>query len=193
MSIPSRNKCLTCFCSPFSKHLGRSGLGVEEAKRRKLAQAASKERQTENVDDYRSRAKLNHSEKRAEGQLKSVRKTCFELDDRSGVKDNFLWLDPLEEYHKEREKALGARSRFRIKDREGLGGEWDEDNDYGDDQGSLAHRRRDNMDEIELESDEEILDTEEMEKREADKAEFLRLSAVQRLRRTLDYLRKRHK
>lgn len=141
----------------------------------------------------------NHSEKRAEGQLKSVRETCISLDEREGIKYNHLWLDPMEEYHKEREKQLGARSRFRIKERDGLGGEWDDDNEFGDDQASSSRRKgvatgkRDNLDEEILLDDElEDLDTEEMEKREESKNAFLRLSATQRLKATLDYLRKRH-
>ncbi|KAK9895639.1 hypothetical protein P389DRAFT_67124 [Cystobasidium minutum MCA 4210] len=175
---------------------GRGGLGVEEAKRRKISEAASKERQTESLDDYRSRVRSNHAEKRAEGQLKSVRETCISLDEREGIKYNHLWLDPLEEYHKEREKQLGARSRFRIKERDGLGGEFDDDdNEFGDDQSRGVRRNgmRDNLDEeLELDGDLEDLNTEEMEKREAAKEQFLRLSATERLKTTLDYLRNRH-
>lgn len=106
-----------------------------------------------------------------------------------------MWLDPLEEYHKERERALGARSRFRIKEREGLGGEFDEDNEYGDDQAISCRKsgKRDNLhEEIALESDEEDIDTEEAEEREQAKSNFLRLSAVDRLKLTLDYLRQKH-
>lgn len=171
-------------------------MGVEEAKRRKLAEAASKESKGESLDDYRSRARTNHSERRAEGQLKSVRETCVALDEREDIKYNHLWLDPMEEYHKEREKALGARSRFRIKEREGLGGEWDEDNEYGDDQ-AISRRsgkiKVDNLDdEIGLDSDLEDVDTEEAERREQAKNDFLRKSATERLKITLDYLRQRH-
>lgn len=164
-----------------------------------MAEAASKESQTASVDDYRSRARSNHSERRAEGQLKSVRETCISLDEREGIKHNHLWLDPMEEYHKERERQLGARSRFRIKEREGLGGEFDEENEFGDDQAlassrhKLGNAKRDNLhEEIIISDEEEDVDTEEMEKREAMKDDFLRKSATERLKTTLDYLRQRH-
>lgn len=106
-----------------------------------------------------------------------------------------MWLDPMEEYHAEKERTLGARSRFRIKEREGLGGEFDDDNDFGDDQALSSRRsgKRDNLnEEIVLDSDEEDIDTEEAEKREQAKSQFLRLSATDRLRATLDYLRQWH-
>lgn len=127
--------------------------------------------------------------------MKSVRKTCLELDERAGVRTNHMWLDPLEEYNKEREKAYGARSRFRVKERDGLGGEYDDDNDFGDDQ--FTNRRsgkRDNLDEeVVLSSDEEDVDDAELERREQAKIAFLRMSATNRLDATLAYMREKHK
>lgn len=147
---------------------GRSGLGVHEAKKRRLESLAesSSTRTSLSVEDYRSRSRSNHEERRAEGLLKNARKTCKDLDQQkpSSLSSSFsasasggdgregesktwnvLWLDPLEELAKEEERVRHSR-RYKPVAKTRLGDfssginddEEDEDNLLGDDQ---ARRR----------------------------------------------------
>ncbi|KAL7006514.1 hypothetical protein EMMF5_003935 [Cystobasidiomycetes sp. EMM_F5] len=170
---------------------GRAGFGVEENKRRKLAetvqQASSKA--SESIDDYRTRVQSNHLEKRAEGQLVSARKTCKELDEGKGINSNYLWLDPKEEEYRRRAILLGSStSRYgnmqrpdsRLGDFGGDAVQADEDNVYGDDQS----RRGAGDGRIDIELEDEAFEDDELDQREDDKLAFLQMDARTRLKET---------
>lgn len=201
---------------------GRGGLGVEEAKRRKLASLVtdSAQRTQESASDYRSRTKDNFEERRAEGKLKGARKTLVELDTRHGVLRNYLWADPVEEQQRDGPAAgslhddrytfaSGKASKARLQ-RIGRFGEYESDEeggDFGDDQHftsrvSGAARTADEIRRGEAGDGtggaddggllEEVYDEEEMRKYEDDKEEFFAKDARTRLAETVDYLRTKY-
>ncbi|CAD6586239.1 MAG: hypothetical protein CYPHOPRED_003453 [Cyphobasidiales sp. Tagirdzhanova-0007] len=149
------------------------------------------------VEDYRSRSRANHTERRAEGQLISARKTCQALDEAAGVSCNHIWLDPTEEYRRERAMAIGGE-RFGPKGRLGDFGAVDEGDEeafgFGDDQGRSAHRSSEvqNEGKIEIEPEDEAFEDDEILEREEIKRDFLAQSARERLKRTTRYLRQEH-
>lgn len=171
-------------------------MGVEEAKRRRLNALidGSSNKASLGVDDYRSRARDNHDERRALGKLVSARKTLKELDERAGVKDNYLWLDPHEEYARMRAELIGG-DRFGPRSRLGDFGavdEADEDNyGFGDDQNKDKMTKEGKID-IDLEG-EEVFEDEEIVQREEDKERFLAMDARQRLDKTIAHLRDKYR
>lgn len=168
---------------------------MEEAKRRRLHDLASKSdnRAKLSVDDYRSRARDDHDERRALNKLVAARKTMQELDERSGIMSNYLWLDPHEEYARMRAENWGG-ARFGPKGRLGDFGAVDEaDEDaygFGDDQNRNNTLREGQID-IALEG-EEAFESDEIVKMDEQKDEFLQLDARARLAKTTAYLRDKY-
>ena len=169
---------------------GRAGFGVDEAKRRRLADEVSsaEKRTTETVDQYRDRVQANHLERKAEGQLVAARKTCKDLDTAHGYRgENYRWLDPKEEENRKRAAIWGDRTKFGVKSRLGdFSAEVDEDaNGFGDDQyknGGLDG-------EIDVGLEGEIFEDQELQQRHEEKEAFLLMDARGRLKNTVEYLR----
>lgn len=96
----------------------RTGLGVPQAKRFRTYFSASSNDGSSfdnssasdplpDLQGYLARVKSSMDERRAFGLLRSLRRTCEELDRRAGIEDSPMWRDPDEE---EREQAR-VRSR----------------------------------------------------------------------------------
>ncbi|KIM33164.1 hypothetical protein M408DRAFT_5783 [Serendipita vermifera MAFF 305830] len=81
---------------------GRKGLGAmkrplsPDSATNELQRAAkqAKRGDQESEEDYRSRNRLEYEERRDEGRLISAQKTCADLDGKSGVMFNYLFINP---------------------------------------------------------------------------------------------------
>ncbi|GAA5983685.1 hypothetical protein JCM10908_000380 [Rhodotorula pacifica] len=106
----------------FEMRTGRTGLGVPQAKRFRTYFSSSTTDAAGNPDSssagdplpdlqgYLSRVKSSMDERRAFGLLRSLRRTCEELDRRAGIEDSPMWRDPDEEEREE--QRLRNRQMF---------------------------------------------------------------------------------
>ncbi|KAF5393758.1 hypothetical protein D9757_000188 [Collybiopsis confluens] len=84
---------------PLNEWFGKEGIGSSRkrtispsaaervAKMAKMADDSAKE-------DFRDRSKREYEERRAEGRLGPVQRTCATLDEKAGIPFNVLWLHP---------------------------------------------------------------------------------------------------
>ncbi|KWU41945.1 hypothetical protein RHOSPDRAFT_36508 [Rhodotorula sp. JG-1b] len=110
----------------FEMRAARTGLGVPQAKRfRTYFSSSSSTDAAGNLDTstagdplpdlqgYLARVKSSMDERRAYGLLRSLRRTCEELDRRAGIEDSPMWRDPDEE-EREQQRVRNRKMFDRI-------------------------------------------------------------------------------
>jgi len=80
---------------PMNLKRGRSGLGKEEQKKRKIEQEASNKENL--LVDFKYRMKGQFSSRKIEGQLRAALLICKNLDEDAGIQDNPFFEDEDEE------------------------------------------------------------------------------------------------
>ncbi|GAA5881200.1 hypothetical protein JCM3774_000651 [Rhodotorula dairenensis] len=109
----------------FEMRTTRTGLGVPQAKRFRTYFSSSATDAAGNLDSstagdplpdlqgYLARVKSSMDERRAYGLLRSLRRTCEELDRRAGIEDSPMWRDPDEE-EREQQRVRNRKMFDRI-------------------------------------------------------------------------------
>ncbi|GAA5967593.1 hypothetical protein JCM8115_006995 [Rhodotorula mucilaginosa] len=109
----------------FEMRAARTGLGVPQAKRFRTYFSSSSTDVAGNLDTstagdplpdlqgYLARVKSSMDERRAYGLLRSLRRTCEELDRRAGIEDSPMWRDPDEE-EREQQRVRNRKMFDRI-------------------------------------------------------------------------------
>ncbi|GAA6024639.1 hypothetical protein JCM10207_003907 [Rhodosporidiobolus poonsookiae] len=186
----------------FRMREARTGLGVPQPHKLRafpshlLPNNASASDPLPDLEGYLAHIKSSMDAKRAWGLLRSLRRTCEELDRRAGIDDSVMWRDPDEE---EREEQRTKRRR--LFDR--LDGELDSDDERKAEQ--VAERRKQKRRETELAYEtgqsETVVDpddddqgaTEGQGGADADEeAEWMAMDVQTRLGLTLAYLRSKY-
>ncbi|GAA5865823.1 hypothetical protein JCM1840_006263 [Sporobolomyces johnsonii] len=170
----------------FEMRAGRTGLGVPQpqARPRRFPSALIPDATPlPDLSDFLARVRASMDEKRAFGLLRSLRRTCEELDRRAGVEDSAMWKDPDERARDERRERL--RKTFERIDRE-VESDEEKDREEKDERrrGELAYERGYTDTVVEVEEDEEK-SKEEMDEEE----EWFSMDVRTRLGLTLSYLR----
>ncbi|KAM0749700.1 hypothetical protein T439DRAFT_381272 [Meredithblackwellia eburnea MCA 4105] len=197
-STPAQENASVPRTQPIMFHMreGRLGLGIPNPKQsRKLtpaqiaaAQESAASQPLPDVHLYLERNRGSFDERKAQGVLRSVRKTLEELDRRNGIEDSIMWKAP--------EDAIKLEKKMRAR-RAYLGGDADPDADFGVD---VAAEREDedlrkkNKGSLAYETglSETVVDEEDDEKTKEnldEEAEWLSMETSIRLALTLAYLR----
>ncbi|KAK7061590.1 G-patch domain-containing protein [Favolaschia claudopus] len=85
---------------PINEWAGKRGIGLGLKRRSRSPTSAervakmAKMAEETNHRDFRSRAKEEYEERRAEGRLAPAQRTCSGLDEKAGKTFNVLWLNP---------------------------------------------------------------------------------------------------
>ncbi|GAA5971505.1 hypothetical protein JCM21900_001680 [Sporobolomyces salmonicolor] len=170
----------------FELRAGRTGLGVPQphARPRRFPSALLPDSTPlPDLPDFLARVRASMDEKRAFGLLRSLRRTCEELDRRAGVEDSAMWKDPDERARDERRERL--RRTFERIDRE-VESDEEKDGEEKDERrrGALAYERGYTDTVVEVEEGEDQ-SKEEME----DEEEWFSMDVRTRLGLMLSYLR----
>ncbi|KAK4053890.1 hypothetical protein OIO90_003727 [Microbotryomycetes sp. JL221] len=172
----------------------RTGLGVPQPKRARVwsneqtASSTDTQLPPEQVEQYLDSVRANMDERKAHGYLRSLRRTCEELDRRNGIDDSPMWKDP-EELEREQDQAIRRLAFIRDDDDDDV-----ENSDSHYNQGRLSYEKGLSSTVVEEDEEEAELDYKGKEDAAADEEqrEWFAMDVRTRLGHMLRYLRSKY-